>query len=162
MVEPSFSRFVIEDLFHVRRAKSGLFSDYQPGMVAYVRNGLIDNGIDGYVSPLPTDKVFQFEAVVVSALCEATVQTPPFIASSRTGNGLIALEPKSEMSREMLYWVAAYINTGLRWRFNWYRQVTADRFGRLSILLPSDVDAPDETTAKELASALPYWHYLAR
>ena len=153
---------MVGDLFHVRRAKSGLFSDYQPGPVAYIRNGLVDNGIDGYVTPRPTDKVFQCKAVVVSAFCEATVQTPPFIACSRAGNGLIVLESKSEMSPEMLYCVAAYVNRSVRWRFNWYRQVTAERFRKLSVLLPSQMDAPDETAAKEMAAALPYWHYIAR
>ena len=152
----SFSPFAVEDLFHVRRAKSGLFSDYEPGPVAYIRNGLANDGIVGYVKPLPTDKVFQCKAVVVSAFCEATVQTPPFIACSRAGNGLTILEPKSTMSPAILYCVAAYINKCVRWRFNWYRQVTADRFRRLPILLP------DEPAAKDIATSLPYWHYIAR
>ena len=157
----AWAPFMIKELFYVQRAKSGLLSDYEPGPVAYIRNGLVDNGVDGYVTPRATDKVFQRAAVVVSALCEATVHSPPFIACSRAGNGLIVLEPKSAMPFGMLYCAAAYINKSVRWRFNWYRQVTADRFKNLSISLPAHLSAPDESSAIEMASTLPYWEWIS-
>ena len=49
----------IKDLFKLHRAKSGLFSDYELGDVAYVGNSLVDNAVVGYVSPLTKDKVFR-------------------------------------------------------------------------------------------------------
>jgi hypothetical protein len=53
-----------------------LFSDYEPGDIAYIGNGFSNNGVVGYVTPLKTDRVFNFRAVVVSAFCEVTVNFP--------------------------------------------------------------------------------------
>src|SRR5947209_7010968 len=114
----------IDSLFNLHRARSGLFSEYGKGDVAYVGNGLADNAVVGFVTPLEGDKVFPFTGIAVSAFCEATVQTPPFIACGRAGNGLSVLQPKSPMRTAQLAYIAAYINRALRWRFNWYRQTT--------------------------------------
>lgn len=123
----------IEELFIVHRARSHLFSDYTPGAVAYIGNGFGDNAVVGFVEPLPKDKVFQFVGITVSAFCEATLQTPPFIACGRAGNGLVVLEPKTPMKPGQLAYIAAYINRALRWRFSWYWQTTATRLRRLPI-----------------------------
>ena len=101
--------------------------------MAYVGNGLDDNAIAGYVSPLQNDKVFGYPAIAVSAFCEATVQLPPFIACGRAGNGLVVLEPRNPMSLAEMATFAAYINLAVRWRFNWYRQVTSDRLLTLQV-----------------------------
>jgi hypothetical protein len=127
----------IESLFTLHRARSGLFSKYESGDVPYVGNGLANNAVVGFVRPLEGDKVFKFIGVVISAFCEATVQTPPFIACGRAGNGLSVLEPKSLMPVAQLACIAAYINAALRWRFNWYRQTTVNRIKHLSI--PDDL-----------------------
>jgi hypothetical protein len=140
----------IEDIFHLHRAKSGLFTDYDKGNVAYVGNGLSNNAVVGFVSPLEDDKVFSCLGIAVSAFCEATVQAPPFVACGRAGNGLVVLEPKSPMQVRQLAYVAAYINLAVRWRFNWYRQTTADRIRGL--LVPSKV--PDGIKY-DVKSALP-------
>ena len=126
----------IDQLFVVHRARSGLFSDYEGGDVAYVGNSTDDNAVVGFVQPLPGDKVFKFRGIAVSAFCDATVQVPPYVACGRAGNGLLVLEPRAPMTMSELAWFAACINQTLRWRFNWYRQVTADRLRPL--LLPSN------------------------
>src|SRR4051812_27605660 len=100
----------IEELFYLRRAKSGLFSEYQKGDVAYVGNGLDDNAVVGFVTPLPDDKTFAFLGIAVSAFCEATVQAPPFVACGRAGNGLVVLEAKLPMQPRQLAYIAAFIN----------------------------------------------------
>lgn len=123
----------IEELFVLHRAKSGLFSEYVPGDVPYIGNGLADNAVVGFVTPLPDDKVFDFVGIVVSAFCEATVQTPPFVACGRAGNGLSVLQPKTVMPISQLAYIAAYINAAVRWRFNWYRQTTVDRIRKLLV-----------------------------
>ena len=97
----------------------GPFSQYQKGDVAYVGNGLDDNAVTGFVTPLPRDKIFAFRGIAVSAFCEATVQAPPFIACGRAGNGLVVLEAKSPMPARQLAYIAAFINLAVRWRFNW-------------------------------------------
>ena len=127
----------IDELFGIRRARSGLFSEYEPGNVAYIGNGLSDNAVTGFVTPLAGDRVFTFRGIAVSAFCEATVQAPPFIACGRAGNGLTVLEPTTPMEPRQLAYIAAYINLAVRWRFSWYRQTTADRVGTL--LVPSEV-----------------------
>ncbi|UWU68216.1 hypothetical protein [Bradyrhizobium sp. NC92] len=140
----------IEELFNLHRAKSGLYSEYDSGEVPYIGNGFPDNGVTGFVTPLPDDKVFQFTGIAVSAFCEATVQAAPFVACGRAGNGLSVLEPKSPMPLEQLAYIASYINTDLRWRFNWYRQTTVDRLRHLKV--------PDEMPANlsfDVKAALP-------
>lgn len=127
----------IDQIFTLRRAKSGLFKNYSTGNVAYVGNGLSDNGVVGFVTPRAVDTVFESMAICVSAFCEATVQAPPFIACGRAGNGLTVLEPKARMGPTQLAYIAAYINTAIRWRFNWYRQTTADRLA--SLLIPGQM-----------------------
>lgn len=131
----------IETLFHLHRAKSGLFSEYGQGDVAYVGNGLSNNAVVGFVKPLPDDKEFYFRGIAISAFCEATVQAPPFVACGRAGNGLVVLEPRSAMTVRQLAYIASYINLAVQWRFNWYRQTTADRLRRLLIpdTIPNDV-----------------------
>ncbi len=129
----------IEELFFVHRARSHLFSDYSGGAVTYVGNGLGNNAVVGFVDPLPNDRVFHFVGIAVSAFCEATLQTPPFIACGRAGNGLVVLEPRAPMKVGQLAYFAAYINRALRWRFSWYWQTTAARLKRL--LIPDEIPA---------------------
>lgn len=88
----------IDDLFTIHRARSDLYSRYEPGDTPYIGNGLSDNAVVGLVKALPKDRVFNFSGVVVSAFCEASVQVPPFIACGRAGNGLVVLEPKTSMT----------------------------------------------------------------
>lgn len=140
----------IDDVFNLHRAKSGLFTEYESGVVAYIGNGLVDNAVTGFVSPRAEDKVFNFRAICVSAFCEATVQMPPFVACGRAGNGLVVLEPKIAMPVRQLAYVAGFINSTVRWRFNWYRQVTADRLKTL--LIPASVPTKAQF---DLKTALP-------
>ena len=123
----------IDETFLVRNARSVALGDHGPGDVAFVTNGMKDNGIVGYVTPLERDRVFDKQSLVLSAFCEATVQLPPFIARGNGGSGLIVLEPREETPVPHLAYIAAYVNQALRWRFNWYRQASADRVLRLRI-----------------------------
>jgi len=124
---------VIESLFKPHTARSVSFEDHRPGPVAYVTNGLRDNGVLGFVTPLSGDRVFEFTGLTVSAFCEATVQMPPFIARGNGGSGLIVLEPKMPMTPTRIGYIAACINTTLHWRFSWYRQASVQRIRRLEI-----------------------------
>ena len=129
----------IDELFIVHRASAGLFSDYEPGAIAFVSNGSDFNGVTGFVEPLDDDEVFLFHAIVVNSFsrtpdsCGARVQAPPFVACGRSGNGLLILEPRTEMSVDQLACFSAYINHAHGWRFTWYRQATKDRLSPLMI-----------------------------
>jgi hypothetical protein len=52
----------IDDLFCIHRARSGLFSAYEAGSVAYISNTSDHNGVVGFVEPLDSDTVFNFTA----------------------------------------------------------------------------------------------------
>jgi hypothetical protein len=127
----------IEDIFQPHTASAAGFSNYPPGDVAFVTNGFRDNGVLGFVQPRSSDEVFDFLGIVLSAFCEATVQIPPFIARGNGGSGLIVLEPRKPMTAGELGYIAACINTSLKWRFNWYRQATVDRVRRLGVPTPT-------------------------
>lgn len=128
----------IEDLFILHNARGSGFSRHKAGDVAYVSNGARSNGVMGYVTPRTGDRVFKFVGVVLSTFCEATVQAPPFMARGNGGSGLIALEPRTKLNADQLAYLAAFINTSVRWRFNWYRQATIDRVRRLEIPRPTN------------------------
>jgi hypothetical protein len=123
----------IEELFTPHTARSSGFDAYEAGEVAFVTNGLRDNGIQGFVKPFDEDRVFDFVGIVLSAFLEATVQVPPFIARGNGGSGLLVLEPQASLTPAQLGFVAAYVNTALSWRFSWYRQTNVDRVRRLVI-----------------------------
>lgn len=126
----------IESLFKLHNARACGFQDHEPGRAAFVTNGLRNNGVAGYVTPLARDRVFDFVGIVISTFCEATVQLPPFIGRGNGGSALIILEPKRAMNVAQMAHIAAYINTAIRWRFNWYRQTTIDRIRLLEIPHP--------------------------
>jgi hypothetical protein len=123
----------IDELFTPHTAKSAGFPKHAKGDIAYLTNGFRDNGVVGFVKPMPGDRIYRFLGIVLSSFCEATVQIPPFIARGNGGSGLIVLEPRTAMTADQLGFIAAHINTDLRWRFNWYRQATVDRIRRLAI-----------------------------
>jgi hypothetical protein len=148
----------VDDLFHVHRARSGLFDEYAPGPIAYVSNASDTNGVVGFVEPQDGDTVFNVTGIVVNAFsrtpgsCGARVQTPPFIACGRSGNGLLVLEPKHSMTIGQLAYLAAYMNCAHGWRFTWYRQATRDRLRWMPIPEePHEVTFPVERLLPEHA-----------
>ena len=126
----------LEELFVLHTARSGGFDAHQPGDVAFVTNGLRDNGVLGFVSPEPDDRVFGFVGIALSAFLEATVHLPPFVARGNGGSGLIVLEPRTSLTPAQLGVIAAYINSTLSWRFSWYRQTSVSRVKHLQIHAP--------------------------
>lgn len=141
----------IDDLFTPHTARSVGFERYAPGDVAYVTNGFRDNGVLGFVKAKSGDKVFKFRGLAVSAFCEATVQIPPFIARGNGGSGLLVLEPKQALTVDQLAFYAAYINTFIRWRFSWYRQLSVPRVRRLQV--PEPKSATGKFAVKDLLPA---------
>lgn len=128
---------LIEELFMPHNARAKGFDSYDHGDVAYVTNGLRNNGVVGYIRPRSSDTVFDFMGIVLSTFCEATVQLPPFVARGNGGSGLMVLQPRKSMTGGQLAQTCAFINSAIRWRFNWYRQATIDRIRVLQIPEPS-------------------------
>jgi hypothetical protein len=128
----------ISDLFDIQVARSTSFKTHEFGNTAFVSSGSENNGILGYVTPNSGDLVFDFEGICLSAFCQATVQSPPFIGRGNGGSGLIVLKPRKMMDRATLYFYASYINRYVRWRFSYGRMVTKERIGGLSIEIPAN------------------------
>ncbi len=123
----------LKDKFNIENAKSKAFESHTLGAVAFVTNGLDNNGILGYIEPLPGDRIFDTKAISVSSFCEATIQKPPFIGRGNGGSGLVILVPKEEMTYEDLYFYAAQINQH-KWRFSFGRMVIGDRIKDLPLI----------------------------
>lgn len=153
----------VDELFRIHRGRSELFDRYAPGPVAYVSNLSEANGVLGQVTPRPGDTVFEYPAIVLNSFsrlpqsCGARVMQPPFIASSRSGNGLLVLEPLELMSVDLLGRMAAYINLAHGWRFTWYRQVTRDRVAPLMLPGP-DFAWPTICAVPQLPDRQPRQH----
>ncbi|PQJ73612.1 restriction endonuclease subunit S [Polaribacter butkevichii] len=123
----------INKIFDVVNAKSSGFSSYDIGEIPFISNGIMNNGIIGYVSPLDTDRVFNKKGICVSAFCEATIHNPPFLPRGNGGSGLIVLIPKKEMTHEVFVYYAAYINKYCSWRFSYGRMVTLARLKKMEL-----------------------------
>lgn len=123
----------IDRLFRVSVAKSVGFSKHQSGDVPFITNGFTNNGVKGYVTTKTSDKVFQNEAICVSAFCEVTVHQPPFVGRGNGGSGVIVLEPIRAMTHEELMNYAAYINANIGWRFSYGRMVSRDRIVQIDV-----------------------------
>lgn len=123
----------IEDVFNFRNAKSKGFEDYEEGDMPFVTNGFRNNGVQGYVKPKRGDRLFTHEGICISAFCEATVQSPPFLARGNGGSGLLVLEPKTSLTYAQLMEIAAYINSAHRWKFSYGRMVNWERVKHLEI-----------------------------
>jgi hypothetical protein len=137
----------IRDIFRLHTARATGFDQYAPGEVAYITNGFRDNGVVGFVRARPNDSAYQFVGIVLSAFCEATVQIPPFVARGNGGSGLIVLEPLKSMTADELAYIAAFINTNIRWRFSWSRMATVDRIRDFEI---PDSDSTIRYAVKDL------------
>jgi hypothetical protein len=142
----------IEELFEPLTAKSAAYGKHKAGDVAFVTNGFKENGVVGFVTPLPIDIVYNFVGIVVSTFCEATVHAPPFIARGNGGSGLMVLKPQQPITVAQLGYISAHINESLRWRFSWSRQASVSRIRRLEI--PSPETSPVQFRVKDLLPAI--------
>jgi hypothetical protein len=123
----------VGDLFDARPARSAPFDDHDVGELPFVTNGYRNNGVIGYVTALPEDRVFQATSICISAFCETTVQRGPFIARGNGGSGLTVLQPKEPMSEAQLWACAGYLGRRHRWKFSFGRMATAARIEPLDL-----------------------------
>ena len=138
----------LTSLFSIHNAKSVGFERHKQGTVPFVSNGFFNNGVVGFVEPLPYDTVFQHRAICISAFCEATVQEPPFLPRGNGGSKLTVLEPRESMPYEEMAFYAAYINESVSWRFSYYRMVTRARIERLKLPKYDGTVRPTKTIAE--------------
>lgn len=125
----------INDLFDIQNSMSKGYEKHEKGVVPFISNGLYNNGILGFVTPLKGERIFKEDAICVSSFCEATVQKAPFLPRGNGGSGLVVLIPKTKMMLDELYAYAAQINRQ-RWRFSFGRMVIGERIK--NVLLNQD------------------------
>ena len=130
----------LEEVFYIERARSAALSYYEEGPIPYLGNSFGRNPVAKYVTPFESDRVFDFDAVVLSAFGEALVQPQPFIAYGAAGTSLTVLKPKNPMCCAELAFYAAWLATQMRGRFNWYYRSIHSRIRRFRV--PAQV--PDE------------------
>lgn len=137
----------VSKLFRITNAQSKGYAAHSSGNVAFVTNGVDNNGILGFVKPLNDERVFDVAGICVSSFCEATVQKAPFLPRGNGGSGLIVLTPIKPMTLEQLYSYASQINLN-KWKFSFGRMVTADRLKDFSLTemhvkrdVSSDIDS---------------------
>jgi hypothetical protein len=123
----------VNKLFTITNAHSKGYAVHSNGAVAFVTNGVDNNGILGFVEPLKDERVFDTAGICVSSFCEATVQKPPYLPRGNGGSGLIVLTPIEPMTYEQLYSYASQINLN-KWKFSFGRMVTADRLRDFSLV----------------------------
>jgi hypothetical protein len=121
-------------LFTIQKAKSKGFESYEKGDIPFITNGIGNNGVQGFVKPNETARVFKTDAICVSAFCEATVQKAPFLPRGNGGSGLSVLVPKQTMSLDELLLHASYINKVYGWRFSYGRMIKMDRLKDMKLL----------------------------
>lgn len=125
----------VDQIFDITNAKSKGYSSYDSGEIPFISNGLLNNGIVGYITPDEGDRLFTKKSICLSAFCEATIQKPPFIARGNGGSGLTVLTPLKDMNEEVLLFYSAYFNIYCKWRFSFGRMVTKDRVLKLRLPL---------------------------
>lgn len=121
-------------LFAIQKAKSTGFENYEKGNIPFITNGIGNNGVQGFVKPNETARVFKTDAICVSAFCEATVQKAPFLPRGNGGSGLSVLVPKQTMILDELLLHASYINKVYGWRFSYGRMIKLDRLRDMKLL----------------------------
>lgn len=122
----------LNQIFRIENAKSGSFSNYGEGEVAFITNGDYEASILGYITPFDSDKVFNEKAICLSSFGEATIPPIPFVARGNGGSGLLVLLPLNNMSDEELYSYASQLNL-LKWKFNFSRMAIEKRIENLEL-----------------------------
>ena len=133
-IAKDYENVPLTKLFIIQKAKSKGFQSYESGEVPFITNGIGNNGVQGFVTPNETDRVFKTDAICVSAFCEATVQKAPFLPRGNGGSGLSVLIPKEKMDLNELLFHASYINQVYGWRFSYGRMIRKDRLEKMTLL----------------------------
>jgi len=127
-------KFAIYEKFDIVNAKSSSFSSYDRGKTPFITNGTdLESSIIGYVEPLAGDRVFDKNAISLSSFGDALIPPTPFIARGNGGSGLILLVPKTEMSKDELYFYASQINMQ-KWRFSFSFMAIKKRIERVVLI----------------------------
>lgn len=123
----------ISELFDIAVAKSKSTDDYLEGLVPFVTNTELNNGVVRYIDPFEDDKVFEGPAICISGLGHATVHFRTFLPKGNGGDSCTILIPRNLLSKSALLYYAALFNTVHGWRFSFGRKASKRRLENLSM-----------------------------
>ncbi|WP_089945251.1 restriction endonuclease subunit S [Litoreibacter albidus] len=123
----------ISDIFKVAVARSKSVDDYTSGMVPFVTNTELNNGIVDYVEPFDDDKVFSGPAICISGLGHATVHAKSFLPKGNGGDSCTILSALDELTHTELVYYAALFNVLHKWRFSYGRKASKRRLENLDL-----------------------------
>jgi len=131
----------MSELFNVNATRSKGTDDYLSGVIPFVTNTELNNGVVAYVEPFEADKVFDGPAICISGLGHATVHLGKFLPKGNGGDSCTVLVPKNGLSNQELLYYAALFNTLHSWRFSFGRKTNKRRLENLE-LSPLHSDSP--------------------
>lgn len=123
----------ISELFQIDVARSKGADDYDSGIVPFVTNTTLNNGVIKYVTPFPEDKTFEGPSLCISGLGHATLQHLTFLPKGNGGDSATILTPLQPMSTEELLYYTALFNALHKWRFSFGRKTSRKRIQELDI-----------------------------
>lgn len=140
----------ISTIFEISVARSKSTDDYASGLIPFITNTEINNGVVKYVEPFDDDKQFTGPAICISGLGYATVHYGQFLPKGNGGDSCTILIPKDHLKKSELLYYAALFNTLHGWRFSFGRKASRRRLEILD-LAPMHNAAPINL-AEEIAA----------
>jgi len=146
----------LNDLFDLKRGDFHSLRDLGAGPFATVSRTEADNGVVGYFERPCGSTLYPPGLVTVSTVSgDAFVQMERFQAT----DNVIILIPRKPMQRTTAYFMAAMINDQ-KWRYSYGRQPYVGKLSALTIRVPCNNGALDETTIQHMVESQPYWRFV--
>jgi hypothetical protein len=152
----NFSEINIGTLFNISKGEGAYLINCKEGNTPLVSATRKNNGILGYVDLQPT---FKAPAITIERVGgNAFVQLEDF---ATVPDDLFVLIPKIEMPLEVLFYVISVIKNE-KWRFNYSRKLTPERFLKLNIKFASKNNSISEfDNVKEIVNSIYGWSVIS-
>jgi hypothetical protein len=152
----TFSEINIGTLFDIVKGAGEYLIKCKEGNTPLISATRKNNGVLGYVNLPPT---FKAPAITIERVGgNAFVQLEDF---ATVPDDLFVLIPKIDMPLEILYYVISVIKNE-KWRFNYSRKLTSERFLKLNIKFPTKQDTISEfDNVKKIVNSVYGWGMIA-
>lgn len=125
-----FKLYPIKDLFKIIKGKGEYFEKCRKGNTPLISATSTDNGIIGFVDLKP---IFRAPAISIERVSgNSFVHLEDFVT---VPDDIFVLIPKKIFPIELFFYVSSMLNSQ-KWRFNYSRKLTPNRFKKLKIPMP--------------------------
>lgn len=153
IVPIQFNVVPLSYLFEILKGKGKYYENCEIGSTPLVSATGTNNGVLGHVNLSPIFKAPMITLERVSG--NSFVQLENFVT---VPDDIFVLKPKKKMTIEELFYCATVLNTQ-KWRFNYSRKMTPQRFNKLGIPLPICKNGePDVGAIKKLITSNYGWN----